>query len=397
MSDDSRPCTNASAAGHGGVLTIDLGALAANYRTLAARARPAETAAAVKGDGYGLGLAQVALALHAAGCRTYFVAHLGEAEALRRVLAPAQADIYVLNGLLPGMAARLAHVAARPVLGSLAEIDEWRGFAAAGGAPPAAIQIDTGFTRLGLGPSDIAALGADPSRHAGFETALVLSHLACADDPGHAMNEAQLARFREALALFPGVRASLANSAGIALGAGYHFDMVRPGIALYGGRARICGASDMARVVSLDVPILQVRSAAPGSSAGYGATYRFARRSKVALVSLGYGDGFLRALGASGERPGGRLFVAGRPCPIVGRVSMDITAIDVTDFGAAEDGAGPARGDMAEVLGAHQSIDDLAAAAGTIGYEILTRLGLRHARVYSPPAPPALPSGASPS
>jgi alanine racemase len=394
MSDDSRPCKDgAPAPGHGGVLAIDLAALAANYRALAARAAPAETAAAIKGDGYGLGLQKVALALHAAGCRTFFVAHLGEAEALRRVLGPAEAVIYVLNGLLPGMAPALARIDARPVLGSLAEIDEWRGFAAAHRAPPAAIQIDTGFTRLGLGASDMAALGADRARLAGFETALAMSHLACADDPGHAMNEAQLARFREALGLFPGIRASLANSAGIALGPGYRFDMVRPGIALYGGRARISGANDMARVVSLEVPIVQVRVAEPGSSAGYGATYRFRRRSKVALVSLGYGDGFLRALGASGERPGGRLFVAGRPCPIVGRVSMDITAIDVTDCGAA----GPARGDMAEVLGPNQSVDDLAAAAGTIGYEILTRLGLRHARVYSPPAPPPLPSGASPS
>ena len=361
---------------HGGRLAIDLAALADNYRTLAALAAPAETAAAVKGDGYGLGLSPVAAALRGAGCRTFFVAHLGEAEALRRTCPDPDIAIHVLNGLLPGMAPALAAIGARPVLGSLAEIDEWRAFAAASAAPPAGIQIDTGFTRLGLGEGDLARLAAEPERLSGIAIALVISHLACADDPGHAMNAAQLDRFAGARAVFPDVPASLANSAGIRLGARYHLDMVRPGIALYGARAVLGVANPMRPVVRLEVPIIQVRDASPGATAGYGATYRFHRPSRVALVSIGYADGFLRALGTAG----GRLFVAGHAAPIVGRVSMDVTAIDVTDIPQRH----LARGAPVEVIGPHQSIDDLADAAGTIGYELLTRLGLRHTRVYSP-------------
>ena len=365
--------------GHGGTLTIDLGALARNYRALAERAAPAETAAAVTGDGYGLGLAPVARALLAAGCRSFFVAHLSEARALRAALGAGEAAIYVLNGLLPGMAPALARIDVRPVLGSLEEIDEWRAFAAGHPAPPAAIQIDTGFTRLGLGKADIAAIRADPGRLAGFETALVMSHLACADEPDHPMNEAQRARFEAALEPFAPARASLANSAGIALGPGYHFGMVRPGIALYGGRAQSTGASAMEPVVRLEVPIIQVREAAAGSDAGYGATYRFATGSRVALVSIGYADGLARAYGAGTGEMRGRLFVAGIACPIVGRVSMDVTAIDVTNVPRGAIG----RGATAQVIGPDQGIDDLAKAGGTIGYEVLTRLGLRHTRVYS--------------
>jgi alanine racemase len=367
--------------GHGGRLTIDLAALAANYRALCAMAGAVQVAAAVKGDGYGLGAARVAEALAGAGCATFFVAHLGEGRALRGLAALAGCDIYVLNGLLPGTAAGYGEARVRPVLGSLAEIDDWRSFAAAaaGAAPPAALHIDTGFNRHGLGADELARLIAEPGRLAGIELALVMSHLACADAPDHPMNRAQLARFAEAAGHFPGVPASLANSGGIMLGADYRFDLVRAGIALYGGLAVAGRANPMAAVVGLKVPIVQVRHVAQGEVIGYGATYRFDRPSRVATVSIGYADGLPRALGAASGRPGGRLFVAGLPAPLVGRVSMDLTAIDVGQVPERH----LTRGAPVEVLGPNQGVDDLAAAAGTIGYEILTRLGLRHDRVYS--------------
>ncbi len=378
--DTTSPQHNiAPAGGHGGVLSIDLDALASNYRRLSKLAGPVETAAAVKGDGYGLGLNRVVQTLSRAGCRTFFVAHLGEAEALRRICPPDDATIYVLNGLMPAMAPALAAIHARPVLGSVEEIEEWRSFANAHSAPPAAIHIDTGFTRLGLAPGALDDLVGANELFSGMGVALLMSHLACADEPEHPMNREQLARFRQAVELFTDIPASLASSAGIALGTGFHFDMVRPGIALYGGRARISGENAMQRVIGLEVPTLQIRDAEIGSTAGYGATYQFEHMSRVALVSIGYADGFFRSLSASNQRAGGRLFIAGTPCPIVGRVSMDITAIDVSHIGEQH----LERGAMVEVFGDHQSIDDLAAAAGTIGYEVLTHLGLRHARVYS--------------
>ena len=360
-------------------MTVDLGAIGDNYRALAAMAPGAETAAAVKADAYGLGAAPVARALHDAGCRTFFVAHLSEAVALRTVFAPRSATIYVLNGLLPGMAPAIAEVGARPILSSPEEIAQWRAFASEHDAPPAAIQIDTGFTRLGLGMDDVETLRRIPERLGGIKIALVMSHLACADTPSHPMNARQLERFAAARAGFAGIAASLANSGGIALGPHYHFDMVRPGIALYGGRARSDGENRMRPVVGLEVPIIQVRDARQGESVGYGAGHTLSSPRRIAIVSIGYADGLARTYGASDERAGGRLFVAGVPCPIVGRISMDLTAIDVSAVPPDQ----LRRGAMAEVIGPHQSIDDLADRGGTIAYEVLTRLGLRHPRVYS--------------
>ena len=364
---------------HGGVLTIDLAALQRNYGRLRVLSRPAETGAAVKGNGYGLGLEPVARSLHEAGCGTFFVAHLSEAATLRGLLPPRDAVIYVLNGLLPGTGEAYRALDVRPVLGSPEEIAEWRAFAAAGDAPPAALHVDTGFNRLGLSHDEFKALAADRALLDSVDLSLIMSHLACADEPDDPMNVGQRDRFAAVRDALPGVSASLANSAGIYLGDDVTLDLARPGIALYGGQARSGVENPMEPVAALSVPVVQVRDVSAGDHIGYGATYRFARPARVALVSIGYADGFFRCLGSSTERTGGRLFVAGRPCPIVGRVSMDVTAIDVT--GVPVDACG--RGAMAEVIGPNQSVDDIARAAGTIGYEVLSRLGLRFSRVYS--------------
>ncbi|MFV2092058.1 MAG: alanine racemase, partial [Hyphomicrobiales bacterium] len=357
---------------HGAVLRVDLDAIAANYRDLAARARPAQCAAAVKANAYGLGLEPVATTLAEAGCDTFFVAHLAEAQQLRTSLP--RVTIYVLGGLLAGTSEIYARANLRPVLGSLGEIDEWRDFAATTGAPAAAVHIDTGFNRLGLDESDVAHLAGNPDRLAGIEIALVMSHLACADTPGHPLNTAQLAAFDEAGARLPGAPASLAGSGGIFLGPAYHFDLVRPGIALFGGAVAGHASRPVAR---LDATVLQIRDISAGESIGYGATHTFERDSRIAIISLGYADGLLRCLG--GADAAGAVFIGDTRAPIVGRISMDLTAIDITGLPAEHVG----RGAMVEVIGPHQTIDEIAAAAGTISYEILTSLGSRYTRVYS--------------
>jgi len=379
MSDTSITSGIATAPDHGGVLSIDLGAVADNYRFLSLRAKRAETAASVKGNAYGLGLEKIAGALRGVGCSTFFVAHIGEAAALRQVYPDPEVTIYVLNGLLPSTVGLYPRINARPVLGSIEEIQEWAIFASTHEAPPAAVQIDTGFTRLGLTSGDKAELAEAASLVKGIDVSLVMSHLACGDDPNHCLNVKQLEQFETARQYFPNVPASLANSAGIALGSKFRFNMVRPGIALYGGTCNVSGANDMRQVVSLNVPIIQLRTAPARSTAGYGATYRFPIDRRIALVSLGYADGFARIYSASNTQFGGQLFLNGTSCPVVGRISMDITAIDVSHL----DKHIAKRGAQVEVLGPNQTIDDLARLGKTIPYEVLTRLGLRHRRVYS--------------
>ncbi|WP_029003364.1 alanine racemase [Azorhizobium doebereinerae] len=355
------------------LLTIDLAALAANWRTLAERAAPATCAAVVKANAYGLGIARAAPALWAAGARVFFVAQLEEARTLRALL-PA-ADIYVLGGLLPGLSASFAGLGVRPVLGSAPELAEWSAFCRRSGADlPAAIHVDTGMNRLGLTVEDTLALGADRAR-IGFTPALVMTHLACADAPGHPLTALQHERFSRVARAFPGVPASLANSAGTLMDPSFHFDLVRPGIALYGGSA-IAGTAPLKPVVRLEVPIIQVRDGISGESVGYGAAQRLGRASRIAILSIGYADGFLRAFGASDGSPGAEAVVRGRRCPLIGRVSMDLTAVDVTDVPDVE------RGDTAVLLGDGIGIDELAAHGRTIGYEVLTSLGERYRRVY---------------
>ncbi|MFC7052780.1 alanine racemase [Hansschlegelia quercus] len=363
----------------GGRLTIDLAALQKNWRTLRDLDPSSECAAVVKADAYGIGLEPAAKALSAAGAKTFFVAHLSEA-AIARAAAP-DATIYVLNGLPQGAGDAFAAIRARPVLGSAEEIAEWRGFVAATGADgAAAIHIDTGMRRLGLDVEEAKALL--PS-DLGFTPSLLMSHLACADEPERPETEAQRALFAELRALVPKTPASLANSPGTLLKktscGGLGFDLRRPGVSLYGGNPLAPRPSQLAPVVRLDARIVQTRIVPEGVAVGYGGVERTRRPTRLAILSLGYADGILRAGGgADGGRPGAGAFGGGVRCPYFGRISMDLIAIDVTD--ASE--AATRRGDWIEVLGDHIGVDDLAQACGTISYEILTSLGGRYERRY---------------
>ena len=369
-------------AGHqaeaGAQLTIDVAAIVENWRLLAERAGGAECAAVVKADAYGLGAEPVSRALKAAGCKTFFVAQLPEARRLRA--GDPTSTIQVLSGLLPGTCAAYAELRLRPTLGSLPELQEWAGFCRANGwRGGAALHVDTGMNRLGLRREDVAPLADNPLLADGAGN-LVMSHLATADDPGHPLTARQLGLFRAVRQQFPLLRASLANSSGIFLGADATYDLVRPGIALYGGNPTPQHPNPMRSAVRLVARVLQVRDVPAGETVGYGATWTAQRRSRLAVVPVGYADGFLRAASASDRRREGAVAtVAGRPCPLAGRISMDLLAIDVTD---CEDG-GPSRGDPVALLDEAIGIDHLAERAGTISYEILTSLGARYARVYA--------------
>jgi alanine racemase len=359
----------------GGILTIDLNALVSNWHALKQRSAPARCAAVVKADGYGLGM-PVALALANAGCDVFFVALLDEAKRLRAVLPTA--TIYVLNGLNPSATDEFRKFRIEPVLGSWDEIDEWDAFALSCGEPlPAAIHVDTGMARHGLSGEDAKVL-AERMRLLNFKPSLVMSHLACADEPAHPMNAKQIADFRSIASLFPGIPASLANSAGILAHSDAYFDLVRPGIALYGGRAVLTGANPMQPVVRLDLRIVQVRRAAQGGTVGYGAKQHLKRDSRLAICAAGYADGIFRAAGSSDQLIGAEAIVAGERCPLVGRISMDFIAIDVTNLPESS----VKRGDFATLLGDEIGIDEFAGHAGTIGYETLTALGRRYARIY---------------
>ena len=353
------------------LLTVDLAAIAANYRLLVEKAAPAEAAPAVKADAYGLGMAEVAPALHRAGARSFFVAWLAEGIRLREILP--DATIYVLNGLEPGRAAAYAAHRLAPCLDSRAAIEEW--LDATPGAP-AALHLDTGISRLGLPPEEWAALAAEPGLIARLAPVLVMSHLASADDPKDPMNARQRALFLAAvrtLGLERRVPLSLANSGGIFLGPDFHLDMVRPGAAIYGLAPLTGHPNPMRQPVRLQAKILQVRRVDTGMTVGYGATHRTTRPSLLATISAGYADGIFRALGNRGHACLGAVRV-----PMVGRVSMDLLTLDVTDAPKAL----VRRGAWVDLIGPAQTVDDLAAAAGTIGYEVLTALGSRYPRRY---------------
>jgi alanine racemase len=354
-------------------LTVDLGALADNWRELAAMAPDAETSAVVKANGYGIGVEQAAAALRAAGCRAFFVATAAEGERVRPLVG--NSPIYLLDGLLPGNEKAIAGSDLRPVLGSPAEIAEWAALRQAGLRADAAIQIDTGMNRQGLSPDEARALASDADLLATIAPVMVMSHLACADEPGHDMNERQRDAFAELASLFPGAKKSLANSAGVMLGPNYHFDLTRPGIALYGARA-VIGRAALKPVVTAEAYVLRVRDAAAGETVGYGATQRLTRPSRLATLAVGYADGYHRAAGSSDGSPGASVAIRGEQASLVGRVSMDLMVADVTDI------TGVTRGDWAELFGRTILIDDVADRAGTIGYELLTDLGRRYRRQY---------------
>ncbi|HXW27166.1 MAG TPA: alanine racemase [Xanthobacteraceae bacterium] len=361
-------------AGAGGILTIDLAAIVANWRELARRAAPAACAAVVKADAYGCGTEPVTRALAAAGCTTFFVANLAEAQRVRAV-APT-ATIYVL-ATLPGTLAAYARGNLRPVIGSMEELAEWEAFRAEGWSGTAALHVDTGMNRLGLSPEDVSQLDA-PAAARGAGLDLLMSHFACSEEPSHPLNARQMADFREVRDLFPGVAGSLANSSGIFLGPDAHHDLVRPGVALYGANPTPGHLNLMRTAVRLDGLVVQVRDLEAGDTVGYGAMWTARRPTRLAIVALGYADGFPRAASASDSRPGAEAVVAGRPCPLAGRVSMDLLAVDVTDLPQDK----PRRGDTVALLDETIGVDDLASHAGTIAYEVLVSLGRRYRRVY---------------
>ena len=358
----------------GAILEIDLGALAANYDNLRRRAAPAECAAVLKANAYGLGAALVGPVLAAMGCQSFFVAHLGEGIELRQILGPGAA-IYVLNGPLPGTEGVFLEHALIPVLNSLGHLEQWHQHAASlERALPAALHIDTGMARLGLSALEASNLAANPERLAGIDLHFIASHLACADEPDHALNDQQRQLFHGHLGSLPPAPASLANSSGIFLGPDYHYDMVRPGIALYGGNPTLGKPNPMREVVRLAGKIIQLREIDTPQTVGYGATHRVTGPRRIATVPVGYADGYSRAL--SGR---GRAGIAGVSVPIVGRVSMDLITLDVTDVpgGAAYPGA------LVDLIGGQgPSLDEVAAAAGTIALNVLTSLGHRYHRIY---------------
>jgi alanine racemase len=364
------------AAEAGGILTVDLGAIEANWRALTRRALPAECAAVIKADGYGCGIEQVAAHLAKAGCKTFFVADLAEARRARAV-APGPA-IYVLNGLTPGTASSYAEIEARPVIGSLVELAEWDAFCSAndwrGGA---ALHVDTGMNRLGISANEAAAL-APRIRSENHGITLLMSHLAYAEAPEHPLTQRQIALFREVRMLYRGIPSSLANSSGVFIGAAAHCDVVRPGVALYGVNPTPGRSNPMRAVVELRARIVQLRHVPRGETVGYDAAWKAKRATRLAVAAIGYADGYLRAASSSDDVPGGESVVAGRRCPLAGRISMDLVTVDITDL---PDGA-VRRGDFVTLIGDEITVDDLAKAAGTIGYEVLTSLGRRYHRVY---------------
>lgn len=367
----------------GAVLCVDLGAIVANWRLLRRRVEPFACAAVVKADAYGLGADEVAPALLAGGCRQFFVATLEEGMALRRRLEVARppssaCEIFVLNGAPAGAAAEVRRARLTPVLNALADIDAWSAWARSQDARvPAALHVDTGMARLGLPPEELAQLCDDPSRLDGLDLRCIMSHLACADTPEHPLNARQRDTFRAALAMLPKAPVSFANSSGIFLGADYWGDLVRPGAALYGVSPVPAQPNPMRGVVRLDAKILQVRQIDSGSTVGYGASHRAGGRERIATIAVGYADGFMRSLGNRGSG-----YIGAQLVPIVGRISMDLMTFDVSHV--PESLARP--GASIELIGPHHPIDAIAAEAGTIGYEILTALGTRFARIYAPAA-----------
>jgi alanine racemase len=351
-------------AGEQAVLDIDLRAVVANWRALCARHPSGPVAGVVKADGYGLGARQVAAALHRAGCRHFFVAYLNEALTIRDVVPGAM--LGVLSGLIHGTEDECVAYDVTPALGSLDEIARWRGR-----GRDAILQVDTGMSRLGLSPAEVAVLSEDHTRLEGLTIRYVMSHLVSSEQPDDSINALQRQRFDRARVMLPPVPCSLANSSGIFLGPAFGSDLARPGAALYGINPTPAVRNPMQPVVRLRVRVLAVREVSEGTSVGYSATWTATRPSRIATAALGYADGFHRSLSGRGSAR-----FDGSPVPLVGRVSMDLTTFDVTEHPAVQPGC------WLEVLGPHLSPDDVAVAGGTNGYEVLTSLGRRFHRVY---------------
>ena len=347
------------------LLEIDLSAIVANWQSL----RRGPTAAVVKADAYGLGARAVVLPLHAAGCRHFFTAHPSEAMAVRDLIPGAM--LGVLNGLWPGLEPEFVAADLTPVLGTLDEIDRWAAQARVTGRPlPAILHVDTGMNRLGLDPAGVDVLAADHARLNGLTLRYVMTHLASAECPDDPLNEQQRSRFAAACARLPAVPRSFANSSGLFLGPGFASDLARPGAALYGVNPTPGRPNPQRPVVRLRARILQIREVPPGDNVGYNGCWTASRPSRIATVSVGYADGFLRSLSNKATA-----YFDDQPVPLVGRVSMDLSTFDVTDVPRI------ATGDWLDLIGPG-GVDALAAQAGTNGYEILTSLGRRYQRRY---------------
>ncbi|MEY9781847.1 alanine racemase [Sinorhizobium fredii] len=363
-------------------LTIDLTALADNWRAMNEQSGKARAAAVLKANAYGIGVAHAAPTLYAAGARDFFVADAEEGAELRPHLPDAR--IYILAGMWPGNEELFFANDLVPIINSEEQLAVFMAALSERGDHPCVLHVDTGMNRLGLSVEEAIALAHDPARPASFSPVLVMSHLACGDDPRHPMNLYQLQRFREVTAAFEGVPASLANSGGVFLGEDYHFDLTRPGIAVYGGEAVNGALNPMKPVVTAEARILQLRTIPSGGTASYGASARFARDSRIATVAIGYADGYHRSVSGGGvtlrqATPSGAYgFLHGKKVPHVGRVTMDLSLFDVTDLPERAVRAG----DYIELFGPNVAIDEVARAGGTIGYELLTSLGQRYCRTY---------------
>jgi alanine racemase len=359
------------------ILSIDVAALADNWRLLKRRSAPGDCAAVVKANGYGLGIETVALPLYAAGCRAFFVAQIGEGKRLRALLPQADARITVLNGLEANADPLADYSAFRlvPAIGGAAELERWAAFARAQAGPPAAaLHLDTGMNRLGFETLDslraaVAAAGASGAD-------LLMSHFVSSELPDDPLNALQIARFEAARAAFPTLKASLANSSGLFLPGLPAFDLGRPGYALYGGNPTPGRPNPMKPVAALDVAIQQTRWIEKGETCGYNGQWKARRRTRLATLLAGYADGLPRAAGSVEGRDGAEVEIAGRRCPLVGRMSMDLIIADVTDL--PENAARP--GEYARLFGGAVSLDEFAERSGTIGYTVLTGLSRRYAR-----------------
>jgi alanine racemase len=355
------------------ILKIDLAALQSNFRTLAQQAGVA-CGVAIKGEAYGLGMAPVARALWAAGCRDYFVARPIEGQELRAVLP--EATIYVLDGFYAGQG---DFYVKHNLIPALITIDEAREWARVAGDHTCAIHVDTGIYRLGFSAAEFAKFCADAGLRKALNIKLLVSHLACSDEPEHPLNAKQRDAFSGFKKMLPGVRASFANSSGIYLGKDYTHDLVRAGVALYGGNPLPGKPNPMKTVVTLQLKVMQMRNVKQGDTIGYSATWAAPRDTRIAILGAGYRDGIPRKLSSSRSAGPAQVFIAGRRVPIVGRVSMDMMAVDVTDIPEHE----TPRGAQAEIFGPNISVDEAAGFADTISYELLTHLGNRYARHYT--------------
>jgi len=355
----------------GGILTIDLDAVQHNYKILSAEAKPAGTAAVIKADAYGIGAVQIAPALYKAGCRMFFVAQLIEAFQLRPCL-PDDAEIAILNDIQPGMEAVTADAGFIPVLNSFSSIKTWSALCREKKQKlPAMLQLDSGMSRLGLDAEEAGQLAANPEIFDRADIRYILSHLAYSDEYANDINNKQLITLKKLLKKLPSLPVSFANSGGIYLGKDYRFDLVRPGIALYGVDPHGQKPSRLRPVIKLEARVIQTRHVGAGIEIGYGGTWLTTQPTHIATVAVGYADGWLRSLGNCGSA-----YFSDYRLPIIGRISMDSMTLDVTALGKTA----PRRGDLIELIGPNQRVEDVARNAGTVPHEILTALGHRYDR-----------------